>query len=99
MNPILKNFLKFLGVAVLGVIAAYVIVSIISEREIREKAKEEARRQKATEAFKAKILSKDTRRVKVGLRDRNGNAVGQEFEIKSDKGVDPSLREGQEIVL
>ena len=88
-------FKVILGVAAIGA-AAYVSVKIYKKITANRIA-EEARR-KYKEAFKAKIKEKKANAVKVGIFDVNEKETG-EMEIKSDEGVDSSLRVGQLIAV
>lgn len=82
-----------LGLAAAGAVAtaAVVIHKQITKRRIEEEAKRQYK-----EAFKAKIKSKDTKHVDVGIYSKNNNHLG-DMTIESDEGVASDLKVGQVI--
>lgn len=87
---------KLLAGAALAGLTIYAGVKIYKKITAQRIAEEVAR--KAKEAFYAKIKEKKSNAVKVGIFDVNEKETG-EMEIKSDEGVDSSLRVGQVIPL
>jgi len=81
------------GVALAGA-ASYVVYKKITADAIKEKARQLGK----SEAFKAMIKSKNTRRVKVGIFDRNENEIA-DFSMESEGGVSENLRVGQYLYL
>ena len=87
---------KLLAGAALAGLTIYAGVKIYKKITAQRIAEEVAR--KAKEAVYAKIKEKKANAVKVGIFDVNENQTG-EMEIKSDEGVDSSLRVGQLIAV
>lgn len=87
---------KFLAGAALAGLTIYAGVKIYKKITAQRIAEEVAR--KAKEAVYAKIKEKKANAVKVGIFDVNEKETG-EMEIKSDEGVDSSLRVGQLIAV
>lgn len=88
-------FKVILGAAAVG-LTVYAGVKIYKKITAKQIAEEVARKSK--EAFYAKIKEKKANAVKVGIFDVNEKETG-EMEIKSDEGVDSSLRVGQLIAV
>ncbi|MEE1142034.1 MAG: hypothetical protein U0L22_00180 [Bacteroidales bacterium] len=88
-------FKVILGAALAG-LTIYAGVKIYKKITAQRIAEEVAR--KAKEAVYAKIKEKKANAVKVGIFDVNEKETG-EMEIKSDEGVDSSLRVGQLIAV
>ena len=88
-------FKVILGAAAIG-LTVYAGVKIYEKITAKQIAEEVARKSK--EAFYAKIKEKKRDAVKVGIFDVNEKETG-EMEIKSDEGVDSSLRVGQLIAV
>ena len=88
-------FKVILGAAAIG-LTVYAGVKIYEKITAQRIAEEVAR--KAKEAVYAKIKEKKANAVKVGIFDVNEKETG-EMEIKSDEGVDSSLRVGQVIPI
>lgn len=88
-------FKVILGAAAIG-LTVYAGVKIYEKITAKQIAEEVARKSK--EAFYAKIKEKKRDAVKVGIYDVNEKETG-EMEIKSDEGVDSSLRVGQLIAV
>lgn len=87
---------KLLAGAALAGLTIYAGVKIYKKITAQRIAEEVAR--KAKEAVYAKIKEKKANAVKVGIFDVNEKETG-EMEIKSDEGVDSSLRLGQLIAV
>lgn len=87
---------KLLAGAALAGLTIYAGVKIYKNITAQRIAEEVAR--KAKEAVYAKIKEKKANAVKVGIFDVNEKETG-EMEIKSDEGVDSSLRVGQLIAV
>ena len=87
---------KLLAGAALAGLTMYAGVKIYKKITAQRIAEEVAR--KAKEAVYAKIKEKKANAVKVGIFDVNEKETG-EMEIKSDEGVDSSLRVGQLIAV
>lgn len=87
---------KLLAGAALAGLTIYAGVKIYKKITAQRIAEEVAR--KAKEAVYAKIKEKKANAVKVGIFDVNEKKTG-EMEIKSDEGVDSSLRVGQLIAV
>ena len=87
---------KLLAGAALAGLTIYAGVKIYKKITAQRIAEEVAR--KAKEAVYAKIKEKKRDAVKVGIFDVNEKETG-EMEIKSDEGVDSSLRVGQLIAV
>ncbi|MBO7228076.1 MAG: hypothetical protein U0J38_07515 [Bacteroidales bacterium] len=87
---------KLLAGAALAGLTIYAGVKIYKKITAQRIAEEVAR--KAKEAVYAKIKEKKANAVKVGIFDVNEKETG-EMEIKSDEGVDSSLRVGQLIAV
>lgn len=51
------------------------------------------------DAFKAKLTSKDTKRVYVDVYNQDSKVIAEDFVIESEKGVSASLEVGTEIYL
>ncbi len=83
------------GAAATATVAAIVIAvnAIITAGTIREQAK-----MKCTSAFKAELLSKDRRKVNVGVFDRSDTKIS-EMTIESSEGVSENLHVGQVIYI
>lgn len=88
-------FKLLLGAAAIG-LTVYAGVKIYKKITAKQIAEEVARKSK--EAFYAKIKEKKANAVKVGIFDVNKNEIA-ELPIKSDEGVDSSLRVGQIIPI
>lgn len=88
-------FKVILGAAAIG-LTVYAGIKIYEKITAQRIAEEVAR--KAKEAVYAKIKEKKANAVKVGIFDVNEKETG-EMEIKSDEGVDSSLRVGQLIAV
>jgi hypothetical protein len=88
-------FKVLLGAAAVG-LTVYAGVKIYKKITAKQIAEEVARKSK--EAFYAKIKEKKANAVKVGIFDVNENETG-EMTIKSNEGVDSSLRAGQVILI
>lgn len=88
-------FKVLLGAAAVG-LTVYAGVKIYKKITAQRIAEEVAR--KAKEAVYAKIKEKKANAVKVGIFDVTEKETG-EMEIKSDEGVDSSLRVGQLIAV
>jgi hypothetical protein len=88
-------FKVLLGAAAVG-LTVYAGVKIYKKITAKRIAEEVARKSK--EAFYAKIKEKKANAVKVGIFDVNENETG-EMTIKSNEGVDSSLRAGQVILI
>ena len=88
-------FKVILGAAAVG-LTVYAGVKIYKKITAKQIAEEVARKSK--EALYAKIKEKKRYAVKVGIFDENMKETG-EMEIKSDEGVDSSLRVGQLIAV
>lgn len=82
----------------LGVVAAGAVVTaaVVIHKKITAQRIAEETKKKFKEAFKAKIKSKDTKCVKVGIFDKYSNLLG-DLPIESDEGVASDLRVGQVI--
>ena len=87
---------KLLAGAALAGLTIYAGVKIYKKITAQRIAEAVAR--KAKEAVYAKIKEKKANAVKVGIFDVNEKETG-EMEIKSDEGVDSSLRVGQLIAV
>lgn len=87
---------KLLAGAALAGLTIYAGVKIYKKITAQRIAEEVAK--KAKEAVYAKIKEKKANAVKVGIFDVNEKETG-EMEIKSDEGVDSSLRVGQLIAV
>jgi hypothetical protein len=90
------NILKGLAILVAGGLVAYGTYKIykkITAREISQAVKE-----KCPAAFSAIIKEKKRNAVNVGIFDSNNKEIG-EMTVKSQEGVDSSLREGQMIYV
>lgn len=87
---------KLLAGAALAGLTIYAGVKIYKKITAQRIAEEVAR--KAKEAVYAKIKEKKANAVKVGIFDVNEKETG-EMVIKSDEGVDSSLRVGQLIAV
>lgn len=74
------------GAALLG--AGILIYKRITRSTIAEES-----RKKCPAAFKAIIKSNDTKKVNVGIFDRNDNHL-DDLTLQSEKGVDSSLKKG-----
>lgn len=87
---------KLLAGTALAGLTIYAGVKIYKKITAQRIAEEVVR--KAKEAVYAKIKEKKANAVKVGIFDVNEKETG-EMEIKSDEGVDSSLRVGQLIAV
>lgn len=90
------NILKGLAILVAGGLVAYGTYKIykkITASEISQAVKE-----KCPAAFSAMIKEKKRNAVNVGIFDSNNKEIG-EMTVKSQEGVDSSLREGQMIYV
>lgn len=73
--------------------AVYLTLEYIDRKSV-QKAVNDFKLEKCPSAVKAKILSKDTKKVSVGLFSNNGNQL-ESFEIEADRGVSNDIYVGQ----
>lgn len=90
----------FLPLVVGGLIggATGFVVSAIIDAVTEDNARDEIKL-KYPSAFKARLKSKETKRVHFDVYNQDSRVIANDFVIESEKGVSESLKVGTEIYL
>lgn len=89
------------SIAIGGIVYAITIAYKITKETIVEKVNEiiaQKARKELNKAIKAKILEAKKNTVHVGIWDKDENPIG-EMTIKSEQGVDASIKQGDVILI